>query len=242
VFGSAIFRGSSKFATEEIMKAIRALALVSVLSFWANTQSSALPLYLSPSLPPDLNVGTPGDVTYDSSTSDFEALGYLADYTGGSVTLSYGDVFNLAATINGSGALTAGTLSIFGDVGSGYEALLTGDLATGSSGTAWGYNNGGNVNWFSFLFTVTGGNADVVSDFGGAGAAGGINLYAQFSSTPGSTPFSGTWGGDFNNNALDAYNGNAYADVFPVPEPSSSMLLLVGGALCAAARRRARAR
>jgi hypothetical protein len=219
------------------MKTIRILALCGVTSFWANTQSSALPLYLSPSQPPDL-YGAPLDVTYDSGTGGFQAAGFLSDYTGGSVLLNYGDAFTLAATIDGSGAVTGGTLSIYGDVSGTYEALLTGDLAIGASGTAWGYNNGGNVNWFSFLFAVTGGNTDVVQDFGGAGAAGGVNLYAQFSSTPGSTPFSGTWGGDFNNNAGIGYNGNGYADVFPVPEPASSLLLLVGGVLGAAARRR----
>ena len=222
------------------MKTLRVLALVGMISLAANLHSNAASLILTPGVPTDLN-GSPLDVTYNATSGSFQVTGSLADYIDSSDTDTgdfgfYGG-YSISATIdkNTGNVASGGTVTI-----SDYESdtLLTGTLESGASGTVWGYYNNSSIDQFSFLFAVSGG--DVAGDFGGIGAVCGINLFADFSGNGGhDTPFAGTWGGNFNN----LYNGGAgtglgYADIFPVPEPSSILLTLVGGVLCLVARRR----
>ena len=114
--------------------------------------------------------------------------------------------------------LSAGTLTIDGDIGAGVTTLLTGNLnAVGSD------DNGGDI--FEFRFTVTGGDPVVVNDFGGVGASnGGVILTAFFGD--GDVPFTGSWTSDFNNSGTGS--GVADSTLVAVPEPSTCGLLLAG--------------
>jgi hypothetical protein len=129
----------------------------------------------------------------------------------------------LQAFINQSGFLCFGSLTINGDLGTGPETLLTGTLKTGAGGTAFGFEGppGGNI--FEFLFTVTGGDPKVVSDFGGLGSGNhGVIVNAAFEH--GGFPFNGTWNSFFANDGV-----SGVADTFvQVPEPRVTILFLVG--------------
>ncbi len=222
------------------MKTLRVLALVGMISLAANLHSHAASLILIPGVPTDLN-GSPLDVTYDATSGSFQVTGSLSDYIDSSDTDTgdfgfYGS-YSISATIDkNTGIVASGGTVTISDIYS--DTLLTGNLESGASGTAWGYYNNSSVDQFSFLFNVTSG--DAASDFGGVGALCGINLFADFSgNSPHDTAFSGTWGGNFDNlDSGGANTGNGSADIFPVPEPSSVLLTLVGGVLCLVARRR----
>ncbi|MGB7770078.1 MAG: PEP-CTERM sorting domain-containing protein [Verrucomicrobiia bacterium] len=224
------------------MKTLKIVAIIGVLSLWANLQSMAVTdLILYEGLP-DLAGGTPGmDVTYDAGSDTFLASGYTFDYNisdghGGAtdIGVSVPDTYILSATINHSGVLTGGTLAINGAVGDGDTSvtLLTGNLVTGAAGTAFGYGDNDN-DQFQFLFTVNGGTLE--SAFGGNGAAGGIILDSFFHGNPGTTPFTGSWTSDFNNiGDAGPGGGNGLINSFSmVPEPSSILLVLVGSILFA---------
>ena len=175
-------------------------------------------------------------VTYTAGTSNFQAIGFTTDYQGGSVTLANIGNYSLTATINHSGMLLGGSLSIAGDIGTGNETLLTGVLNTGTSGTAFGFQDPSASpprNIFEFLFTVTGGDPIIVSDFGGLGAPNrGIIVNAFFQN--GGTPFNGTWTSSFANDGFSGVSDN----FAPVPEPGTAALLLIAGGVWAVARSR----
>ena len=233
VFGE---RPHSRLSQHEDIKGMRlVLTLVGASLLLASSQSRATPLALAPSAnAPDFGSGFL-NVTYVSTNDTFQATGYTTDYSNGTLPLTGLGSYTLTATITDAGVLTAGTLTIQGDVGFGTQTLLTGSLNTGASGTAFGFVDppGGSV--FEFLFTPTGGNPTVVQDFGGTNAANcGIILDAWF--VNGGAPFNGVWTNDFNN---DGYSG--LADTFAaIPEPSSMLLVLLGGVCCVASLRRRR--
>jgi hypothetical protein len=221
------------------MKSIQVVALVGAFSLLISTQSPATQLDLVPvNGGADFSAWTMG-VTYSDQT--FQAI---AGPTGESILEYnhnfldpvdfYGD-FALTATITPAGVLTAGSLTVNGDIGSGQQTLLTADLNTGADGIAFGSHldpsSPNSATIFEFRFTVTGGDPTIVSDFGGNG---GLILSAYFDSGVGDTPFTGSWTSDFSNNS----SKDAYADtMMVVPEPSSLLLLLVGGVMCAATLR-----
>jgi len=214
------------------MKTLRLLVLFGVFSLVASSQSKAATDINLPEGLPDL-AGSPMDVTYNAGTGAFVASGWLSDYNipgpidvGASVIGSY----TLSATINNTGNLTGGTLTIDGAVGDGDTdvTLLTGILTTGAAGTAFGFGYPGyivgeNDDLFQFLFTVNGGS--LASAFGGNGAAGGVVLDAWFGDTSGDKAFTGSWA-SFNNNAgisekgVGDINSFAVQNSLPVPEPS----------------------
>ncbi len=225
------------------MRTLRILVFIfSMVALWANSQSKAatdLP-YVTNGLP-DLT-GSYMGVDYIASNGAFVVdSGLTTDYR---ISNGHGGVtdvgvttegsYILSATINNSGVLTGGTLTINGAVGGGsVVTLLTGNLTTGAAGTAFGYGDDGDQ-VFQFLFTVSGGSLE--SAFGGSGAAGGIVFTAGFGN--GDTPFTGSWASNFNTDGTD----NGVIDSFslktvPVPEPSS-ILLVASGVLCMVARRR----
>ena len=211
-----------------------ALALVGALSF-AGSRSEAISLNLV-SGPPDFFASPVTNVTYNSANGHFLATGYASDYQGGSVTLVDVGAYTLEAWFTSAGVLTNGTLTIGGDVGSGQETLLAGTLNTGPNGTAFGSTNiisGSATNSiFEFLFSVSGGNSSVVSDFGGLAAANRGVILSVYYDGPPDTPFGGTWASSFR-----SHNPDSVADNFvQVPEPSSFFLVLVAGGLCAILR------
>jgi hypothetical protein len=216
---------------------IKILPVIGALLVLANSQSQAntattTDITLNPSLP-DLT-GSYMDVSYDAGSSAFLASGWTTAYNisdghGGAtdVGVSQVDSYILSATINNSGVLTGGTLTINGAVGDGDTSvtLLTADLITGSAGLAFGYGDGGN-NIFQFRFDVSGGT--LADDFGGTGTAGGVILDARFASNPGNQLFTGS----FNNNGGTPGNGSGDIDSFSVPEPTTTACFLLGlGAL-----------
>ncbi len=222
------------------MKTLKIITLMSVLSVGAILRSAANTDIIFPSSPaplPDLT-GSYMDSGYDAGSGAFLVTGWTTDYNisdghGGAtdVGVSVLDAYTLSATINNSGVLTGGTITIDGAVGNGNTSvtLLTANLVTGAAGTAFGYGDGGN-NLFQFRFNVTGGT--LASAFGGTGAAGGVILDAWFDPT-GDNPFTGSWAGSF-----DSHGSQVGAiDCFAVPEPSSGLLLSVGGALLMGAYR-----
>jgi len=221
------------------MKTLRILVFLSLFFLFASSHSQAAPLYLTAFGLADLS-GLPLDVTYNSAGGAFHVQGSLQDFID-SLGNDTGDLgfygsYSISATINGAGVVAPGGTVTISDYAS--VTLLTGNLVSGSSGVAWGYDNNSSVDQFAFLFTVTGGTE--AADFGGLGGLGGVNLFADFGGNAGhDTPFTGTWGGSFNNlHNSGAGTGNGYADIVPVPELSSILLTLVGGVLCVAARRR----
>ncbi len=210
------------------MNKFKAVLLAGAFAFIGDQESRATLLNLiPPALSPDFMAGvmtvsyTPN--YYAPGSGLFQASGSTVDYVNGSVPLLGGGAYTLSATITSAGMLTSGGLTIQGDVGFGVETLLTGSLNTGSSGTAFGFNNAGG-NLFEFLFTLTGGKPSIVADFGGLGTPnGGVIIDAWFGG--GDVPFNGTWTSAFHNNGT----GNALADNFAtVPEPTSGCLLGVG--------------
>lgn len=233
------------------MKTKQILFLFGALLLWANTPSQAAPLTLNQL--PDLNAfeANPVNVSYNAATGEFQAVGVDEFYGYYDSLLIYDNAATLTldATINNAGVLTGGTISITGDLGDGLETLLTGDLITGPSGIAFGFTDppitnigGGNI--FNFIFTITGGDTNLVvsmNDFG-PGLFGGIHVDANFEGGQklGDIPFNGTWTSDFNNNGgTDQGSGNVTA--FPIiPEPSSVSLTLMGSALFVAAYHRRR--
>jgi hypothetical protein len=217
---------------------IKILPVIGALLVLANSQSMAIPapmpkpILLTEGLP-DLT-GSYMDVSYDAGSSAFLASGWTTAYNisdghGGAtdVGVSQVDSYILSATINNSGGLTGGTLTINGAVGDGDTSvtLLTANLVTGAAGTAFGYGDGNN-NIFQFRFDVSGGT--LADDFGGTGTAGGVTLAAWFDASSGDHPFTGSWYSNFDS------NGSSVGDIdcFSVPEPTTTACFLLGlGAL-----------
>jgi hypothetical protein len=198
-------------------------ALVCFCFLFACSQSKATGLFLN-SNTPDFNTSVT-NVTYNSTTGSFLALGYLAAYN----PVDYDNdteqaigPYSLSATITTGGLLTSGALTISGDVGSGYGTLLTASLIPGADGTTFGstpYGSDGTL--FEFLFNVTGGETDVVDAFGGSGGVI-MNVYYD----PG-TPFV-DWTQSFSSHDYTS-EANNYA---VIPEPSSILLVLFGCTFC----------
>lgn len=215
---------------------IKILAVIGALLVLASSQSQARTAptdIIFPSNPvplPDLTGSFMG-VSYDAGSSAFLASGWTTDYSisdgqGGAtdIGVSVLDSYILSATINNSGVLTGGTLTVNGAVGDGDTSvtLLTANLVTGSAGIAFGYGDGGD-NLFQFRFTVTGGSLE--SAFGGSGAAGGVILDAWFDAGSGDHPFAGSWTSNFDSNGSNGGDIDCFATV---PEPTTAGCFLLG--------------
>jgi hypothetical protein len=173
------------------------------LMFGATAQAASLNLTLNDV--PDI-VSSFIDVTYNATTDSFSASGFALelDDDGSVPAEAIADgIFNLSATIDATGALGGGALTIDGTVASlGFNSgtLLTGNL------TAFGFPDAGG-DPLEFLFDVTGGDA--------------AGLYG---SAPGGVILSGVTGftGDFSTNFTG--DGFAVSDVAPVPIPAAVWL------------------
>lgn len=192
----------------------RALGLVALLTLGAGSQAQAALLGLTLLDTPDI-VSDFIDVSYDASTDSFTANGFARELDDdGSVPAEAitDGTFNISATIDGSGSLTSGSLSIGGTVAS--LGFNSGTLLTGSL-TAFGFlDSGGDP--LEFLFDVTGGDAA-----GLYGSIGGIIL--------GATGFGGNFTSDFDNLVGGVPGtGSAVANVAPVPLPAAIWLFGAG--------------
>jgi len=220
-------------------KTMRTLAVIGLVSIVAGFRLLATPLGLeaTPHFP-DLGAFNL-DVSYiaNGGANNFQAQGitgaYSIDSIGDRNPLFVGDwsdlSFDLTATITSAGHLSGGTLTILGSMdgtGDTVETLLTGALIAGNDGDATTFgslfqaspNQGGDT--IEFLFTVTGGDPSVMSDFG---ATGGITISPQFGVD---TPTD--WTASFSNSSQA---GNADVIPYTVPEPSSILFVLVGSIL-----------
>ncbi len=170
------------------------------------------------------------DVTYDAAGDSLIASGTALelddDGVGPPLAISGGS-FDLSASIDDTGTLVGGTLSIGGTVAAlGFSSgtLLTGDLL------AFGFPDAGG-DPLEFLFNPTGGDA--------AGL---------FSGLPGGVILTGSsFGGSFTENFDNLIGGHpgtgsGVANTAPVPEPSALALLLAGGGLMRLWRRAGGAR
>ena len=217
-----------------VMRITRVLALIGVLSLWANSQSKGAALNLVPT-PGGADFTVSLGVSYSSDT-----LQVISEPPGVGQTVPsysynfldpvgfYGD-FTLVANITSAGILNSGTFTLNGDMMGSYGLLLKGDLNTGADGVAFGSKVTGdpNTTLFEFPFTVTGGDPTIVSNFGGPGSMqGSVELTPYFDPLSGDVPFVG-WSSNFNNTGPDNGDGSI-ADVVVVPEPSSIVLVLVG--------------
>jgi hypothetical protein len=212
------------------MNALKLLVPVCLLGISTIVTLQATPLDLVPAEDVPYFNASLVSISYDSTLDMFEVHGTTDAYMGGvSELLGPGD-YTLTATISDAGLLTCGQMLITGDLGSGTVPLLTANLITGPSGTAFGFpeplSGGGALgehNVFEFLFTVTGGNPTIMSEFG---PQGGVVLDAWFSE--GDLAFDGSWEVDFDNSA--SLNGLAGSFAI-VPEPSAVSLAILGGLL-----------
>jgi len=189
-----------------IHSAGRALTIVAFLML--GSAAHAAPLNLTLNDFPDI-VSDFISVEYNAGTDVFTASGFAEELDDdGSVPAETitGGTFDLTATIDDSGALVSGTLSIGGTVASlGFNSgtLLTGTL------TAFGFPDAGG-DPLEFLFDVTGG--DAAGLYGSV--PGGIILS--------DAGFTGDFTNDFNN------AGFGVADVAPVPLPAAVWLFGAG--------------
>jgi hypothetical protein len=204
------------------------LLILAAAVFMFSPVARAAPLNLVP-MPPDITAGFI-DVTYSAGTDLLSASGFSATLDGNNLDTSDG-VYSIDATIDETGALLSGTVSIEGTyAASGFNSgtLLTGDL------TDLGFPLPGNGDTLEFLFDVTGGDAA-----GLYGPEGGIILsFSGFGDSFASDfdnlmmGFPGT-GNGVSNNFLVIPNGS-------IPIPGAVWLLASGFMGLAGLRRKFR--
>jgi hypothetical protein len=181
--------------------------LVFLMALVSMCAAHASPLNLVLSQTPDILVQLT-DMEYDAGTDLFTADGLAVNLNDdGSPDLISGGNFSLSASIDDTGTLAGGTLSVTGTIaGLGYNSgtLLTGNL------TAFGFLDGGG-DPLEFLFEVTGGDAAGLYP----SVAGAILT---------STGFGGI--GDFTTGFTNSGTGNV--NIAPVPLPAAVWLFVTG--------------
>lgn len=206
-----------------------------VVAFAADVQAAPLNLTLNPS--PDITsqfvelqyIAATDSLSVDgySVTIDDDNAGPLIDFDDAFSALN----FNIDATVDGLGNASAGSLSVSGDLSSSLGIsglLLTGDLVL------FGFDSqdpGSGLDFFEFVFEVTGGQMATFQYFGTPGSFVGV-IYDTFENV-----FNGTW----NSNFADINNGGSHTDLAPVPIPEPAtlgLLLLAGVSLLRPLRRR----
>lgn len=197
---------------EIVMLRIRSLWTLACLAIFLASPASATPLNLTLGLP-DVVSGFI-DVTYDAGTQTFTASGFSLeiddDGVAPNLALDASGSFSVIATIDNSGNLVSGTVTI---TGTRTPAPSYGSpLVATSSLTGFGFNASGTL--FEFTYTTAAG-----SSIGSAGSQGGIILAATTTYT--------SWGSDFDNLiASIPGTGSGTADTAPVvPEPSAAILV-----------------
>lgn len=210
-----------------------AVSFFSILSIVSPATAAPLGLSLEDAPAPDM-IASFVQVNYSAGSDSLTANGTVttlrnADNSVSGVT---GGTFAISATIDGSGAASAATLTINGTISGGPDNGDSSPLLTGTL-SQFGFSEdsgGGEGGLFEFLFTVTGGS---LSDRYGDEAA--VVLDSALDSFVVSW-----WASDFNNTSALQYLG-AQADtgtLQSVPEPATLTLLALGGIAMTIARRR----
>jgi hypothetical protein len=182
-------------------------ALVLVISLGGAFTAHASPLNLTLVDTPDILILLT-TVQYDAGTDLLTASGTAVNIDDDGTTEAIaGGSFSLNATIDSSGAMSSGSLTVSGTIASlGYNSgtLLTGDL------TAFGFiDSGGDP--LEFLFDVTGGDAS--------------GLYPSVAGAIlGNTGFGGI--ADFTNGFQN--NGDGSVNIAPLPLPAAMWLFISG--------------
>ena len=198
-----------------------------LLGFAATVEAAPLDIILEDY--PDITSGFI-DITYDAGTDVFDASGFSLAYDDdGSVPSEVitGGTFNISATIDADGTLSAGTLAIGGTIPSlGY---ISGTLLTGTLTSLGFIPAGGDPLEFLFDVEITGG--DLAPEY--AGHTCGVIL--------GGTNFPGSFAASFNNLFFDMEGtGQGVSDTgVVVPEPAT-LGLLVFGLMASRLRRRSK--
>ncbi|HKQ48840.1 MAG TPA: hypothetical protein VJZ71_12285 [Phycisphaerae bacterium] len=206
-----------------------------VLALAAGAEAAPLNLTLNPS--PDITSQFI-DLSYVAATDSLSVDGYnvTIDDDNAGPLIDFDDAFtalnfNIDATVDDFGNASAGTLSVSGDLTSSLGIsglLLTGDLVL------FGFDSqdpGSGLDFFEFVFEVTGGQMATFQYFGTPGSFVGV-IYDPFENV-----FDGTWGSSFSS----FNNGSSHTDLAPVPipEPATlSLMLLAGVSLLRPLRRR----
>lgn len=217
-----------------MMRSIKLMAFFGVVlgcASWA--QAAPLNLTLNPS--PDIT-SQYIDLSYLAGTDTMTVKGYnvTIDDDNAGPLIDFDDAFsslnfNIVATIDGAGIASAGTLDVQGDLTSSLGlsgVLLTGDLVDFGSESP-----GSGLDFFEFIFEVTGGVMATAQYFGTPGSFVGV-VYDTWEDV-----FDGTFSADFA--SLD--NSSSHTDLAPVPipEPTAlSLMLLAGLSLVRPSRRR----
>ncbi len=187
------------------------------------SRAGAAPLNLILECRPDITSGFI-DVEYDASSDILSANGFALSIVDNcanpSVDFDVLGSFDIAATVDGVGVASAGTLSITGEVLGFGPNLLSGTLS------AFGFLDAPGGDIFEFLFTITGGDLAIPAYFGNPGNTVGVILNAAGSG------FDGTFGSNFNNNGgLPGYGYGVSDTAPPVPEPVTCALMLAGAVM-----------
>jgi MYXO-CTERM domain-containing protein len=157
------------------------------------------------------------DLTYDAAADAFVAQGFALTYDdgGGPAQAILNGSFLVTATIDATGAASAGTLAIGGDMSGFGPSLLTATLVD------FGFVDGGG-SVLEFLFQVDGG------DLAPAFALAGGGLIGVIMGT--GIAYGGDWSIDYDNLiAGQAGTGSAVSDTAPIPAPGGIGLLALAG-------------
>jgi hypothetical protein len=163
--------------------------------------------------------------SYNATTDALSVSAFVGILRTGGVDYAVSSgTFTLSATVDSTGALSAGgTLSITGTVGA--LSFTSGTLLTGSL-MQIGFPDG-TAGVLEFTFSVTGG--DAASLYGGIGATGGVIVGIT-------NGFPGNWNSNFS--AMFSGVNDVGVPLQVIPEPSSALLLAPGLAVLALRRRR----
>lgn len=203
----------------ELGRLMLGLSLASVV-FLAGSSASATPLGVVLEPEPDIFIDF-ASVNYVAATDTLTITGFASNVDNFGVVNQAitGGTFDLTATVNDLGVLSAGSLTVGGTVATAPFNWNSGTILTGNL-TAIGFPDGV-AGALEFLFTATGGDAQ--SEYGGTGAVT-IGIVNGF-------------GGDWTNDFSASFSATGDVGTL-VPEPSTGLLLSMGLGIMGVKRRK----